>query len=328
MRWIAMVSLLVLPSAADAGKKKKQAEEVPAPEAPPIEMPCSNVPGDVHRYRYEKTTRKDLPTGTTTRTTRFDLSIEVVSFDGTTSIVDVTFGPTEIVGADPTDPVTVPLMEAMAKFTAEHGNLVARYSTNHTTAEHTVVNLDELVPIYIEVADDTWKGVKAADPSLPDTMGEAMRSMMTPAMVTKSVNDDMSALLAFTCGALRSHRTYETVLPNALGGDPFPAKGTLTVAAKGEVVVITVGESIDPQSVGGIIEPIVRKMLPEGSPELEEMLRGLSVEVATDLEVIVDTTTGWPTGWKSTRVATVSMNGDPLPGGRVDTVECTRLGEG
>src|SRR5688572_3363394 len=190
MRWIALLPVLVLlrPSAAEAGKKKKTNE---ATEPSTIELPCGFVPGEVRRYTYSKVTRKALPTGPTTRRLRFDLLMEVVSFDGTTSVVDVTQGPIDMIGSDPSDPVTGPMNAALAKHLAEHP-IVVRYATNHTTAEHTVLNMDEVLPAYIAITEDAWKTLQQSDPSLPASLGEAMRSMMTPEMVTKSVNDDVS----------------------------------------------------------------------------------------------------------------------------------------
>jgi hypothetical protein len=324
MRWLAVIVLLV-PSVADAGKKdkkKKKAEE-PAAETL-VALPCNYVPGAAHRYRYEKVTRKDLPTGTTARTTRYELGIEIVSFDGSTSVMDVTQGPMEVEGSDPTDP----MQEAMVKALGQSGTPmpVARYAMNHLLNEGSVLNMDEVLPAYQAVTADALDVVRGTDPATADMLEPLILSLMTPELVTQAINDDVAPLLDFACGEFRPFTTYETQLPNALGGDPFPAHGTVTLTRKGEDVVVDLVETIDPASAAPLLRSIlVGAGVPEGSAELEKALASMEIHVSTDLEIVTPAATGWPTTWTSERVAKVSMDGNVMPGGRTDTVRSTRV---
>ena len=330
MRWMVGLSVvLLLPSVADAGKKKKKKKEKQAAEAPLIALPCGYVPGEVHRYRYEKVTRKDLPTGATAHTVRYELGIEVVSFDGTTSVLDVTSGPMEIAGTDPNDPMQRALMEALSRHAAQGTLPVIRYAKNHATSEHSVLNIDEIMPVYDALTNEVVKAMQEAEPSAASIAENVMGSLMTPEYVTQKIDEDLYALVDYTCGELRPHATYETLLPNALGGDPFPAAGEITVSRRQDEVVVHLSETVDPASVSGLLEDILTMAgMPADSPELAEALRSMSVHIGTDLEIVTPVATGWPTTWRSRRDAKVFMNDQELPGGRTDTVQCARVDPG
>lgn len=92
-------------------------------------------------------------------------------------------------------------------------------------------------------------------------------------------------------------------------------------------VVVTERRSIDAIR-GEHIEAFMRGVFPEDDPELDAMLESMTVEQATELEVVVNATSGWPTRWRSQAISEISIGDEVKPGGHTTTVECTRLGEG
>jgi tetratricopeptide (TPR) repeat protein len=94
---------------------------------------------------------------------------------------------------------------------------------------------------------------------------------------------------------------YDMAFPNPFfGGDPFPARGRLSVKEYDQAhhrAVILAAASLDPSRTPGIIEKIARGFVEKFAPEMansmpKDLFKSLSVESRT--EVAVDLTSGWP----------------------------------
>lgn len=309
MRWIAACTFLHLPSPVQAGDER-------------IEIPCGYVPGEIHHYRYVEESVDERRTGTKARTTQTDVTIEVQTYDGTMSVMHAEYGPPTELNSDPNLPDAVTAAFARAVLERPY---VVHYETNHGTNGHEILNLDELVQATLQIVDDAWNEMKTKVPSTPDTVREGMVLSATPAMVAKSINEDLAPLFDYSCGSFFRRRTYESVLPNFLGGDPFPARGKFRAVSRGDALLLREEVSLLPIS-GESLVPAVSAVAPSADPEVVAKVPTIRVDMNVTIEVLVDATSGWPIRWSREVAIAASAPGEDTTWSSIN-VESTRLDE-
>jgi hypothetical protein len=109
-------------------------------------------------------------------------------------------------------------------------------------------------------------------------------------------------------------------LPNPLGGDPFPARGQISVKEYDpdhHRAVILSTTTLDPLQMPGIMEKVTRDLVAKLAPGLEgqipkDMIKALSIDSKT--EVAIDLVSGWPESLAyetSTRIEMAMPQGGP-----------------
>ena len=107
---------------------------------------------------------------------------------------------------------------------------------------------------------------------------------------------------------------YDMAFPNPYGGDPFPARGRLSLKEYDQAhhrAVILATASLDPSQTPEIIEKIARGFVEKFAPEMadsmpKDIFKAVSVDSKT--EVALDLTSGWPESLTYETSMTIEMS--------------------
>jgi hypothetical protein len=316
-----LLLLFLLPGLADAGKKKRAAEEASSVGLAAAELPCVFVPGSVFRYRVERSSTEE-GSGETPTVLRYayDLRIEVSSYAKHRSVVTVRTGPSEVLEADPLVRHT---MEAIDEATAGR-DLTARYTTDHDTGAHTIENLDALVQAYGPVVTGAVEALRRRAPDVSADRLQMLEDLDAPAMIRALVESDASIALDFTCTSFPVlPTTYDTDLPDGFGmADGIAGTGRVWASEEEPGTwVIRKSEQGNPSAANAALRAYL-----EDTWEDDTHIDTMELFVRGDLEVVVPVADGWATRWSVSSASTVTSTEQSEPLARQsDTIVATRL---
>lgn len=321
-----LLLLVALPAASKRPKKSAPAapppEDVPVatPDAPAVprettDLPCGYVPGEAHRYKVVKRSERQIPgQAQGVQGNRSELVLTVVSHEDRKTVLDVRYDSHEPL-ASPSDPATEALIEKIAEVTR---TVPVQVEVDHDDRSPRVVNGEELVQAYQSLSGEVKALIRERVPDAPDEVFAMVdQALADRSLAEQSVLDDIRPLFGFTCGAVPVGEVrYQTALPNPFGSQPLPAQGTVTGTVSDGLVTVGIRERLDPVRVMDTLGPLLEQM---GVVLPDRKLDDLQIEMGTDVEVVVDHQSGWPTRWSSQRTGTL------LGGGRTDTVVVERV---
>lgn len=319
-RTLALAALLIAtPASAKKPKKKDEPVATTGQKIVPEEtvaLPCGYEPGAEHSYVIEKRSDRRLPgEEPSARGNRATVTLTVVSHEGDKTQLDVRYGAHEML-TPPDDAATEALLLKIAEVSSK---VPVRVEVDHATSTHRVVDSTALMAAYASLADEVKAMVLEKEPGASEAVLAGIDQALANQQIAEmSIVEDLQPLFGFTCGKVPvGEVNYQSALPNPLGSGPLPALGTMGGTVSDEAVVFTVRERLDPERVMDFLRPFMLQMGVDLADDAA--LDDLQLELGTEFEVVVERASGWPTGWKSTRLG--SING----GGRTDTVVGTRV---
>ena len=215
------------------------------------------------------------------------------------------------------DDISIPDSELLDQF-LELAKMRFEYETDETGLFLGVTNPDEIAD-RMETAMDLL--IEITGESLTEGQGIDVRSLMQSDTFIQTVASQDIALYHGIYGLVLDPtqiERYETLLPNAFGGEPFPAIQTIEVTSTANeygCVVVAMTTEPDPEA---FVEILMDSMPDSAAPTTDEERAELAeMEIRNDLEFIYDPDTGRMRQVSGTQ--TVSLGDDY----RIETVILT-----
>jgi hypothetical protein len=180
-----------------------------------------------------------------------------------------------------------------------------------TAAIRAVRNWPELQLATRKALDQTFE---AAGGALPPDQSDAIRRQFermfaSEGAVVHTFARDAQILLLPVGRAYDSARPleYDAKLPNPIGGEPIPARGSFTVRSQDPAtgrLVVDWTQSVDPELTLKILETSFAQLpagVKEKLPKKPEILRSINIEDRANF--VLDTSSGWPIELQYSRIS-------------------------
>jgi hypothetical protein len=273
---------------------------------PVVQLPVVREIGERHRLelvkeneKYVNNERKQVVRSRTL------IDVEVVRKLAKGFLIRWTFGKTALESAAAIDPWVRDLAN-------RNEGLRLDLRTDASGAVEGLENRDAVVTHGRSIFEALMATIKAK--GLPKGVENQLRGAMAPVMNPLSVEAATLSepkLLYFPSGRsyrLRTAQPYADLLPNPLGGEPFPSQAQFRLASadRGEnTAVIDWQQTIDPEKSGPILvrtfEALYKRM---GRPVPPEMSLP-RVLITDEAQFIFDMRTGWPRTVSSVRTVAI-----------------------
>jgi hypothetical protein len=269
-----------------------------------VALPCPEV-GDEATYRILRESKR-TPNGQSELQSqgafRYTYTYRVDRVDGTVLDVTLTSGAGEVVVPHP-DPLMAEVLGGLTD--ADLPPMPVRIDTANRMLAY--VDPQPVIDLQLRVLDAMLPKLAERFPDSPPEVGEQLRQMFTsPEMAQRSLLESGLPLAQFMCSALEiGEFTYQSQVPNPMGGPALDTDGKLTIAAKGKRVHIEIHERPTEASMKAATLAMVERM---GLPveQMEAALAEMRLETSTALSLDATTKDPWPT-WTSSR--TISVGG-------------------
>jgi hypothetical protein len=277
-----------------------------------VELPAAREVGEKHRIELIKEREgyegENLKVSVKSRTF---INVEVVAGLEQGVVIRWTYGPSRVETAA-ADEVAREWAGKMANLSE---NLRLDMRTDAFGSIESLQNIDEVV----SRARETYKALLGwiGEKGLPKEFIGELESALGPSMDPETVEAMILAearLLYFPSGGtyrLGMMQEYEDLLPNPLGGPPFPSRAYFRLEAvepQDDLARIAWRQVIDPEKAGPILRRTIEAMFERMGRPVPPDLPVLEIEIEDRADYAYDTKTGWPRGLSHTRTIAVGAN--------------------